>query len=97
MRASRRKIEGRRPPRPTRCATQPAISRWSTTRASAKDPLPPDAVGAPAPAPPLPGEATDIRIPHVQRARERVRDRFYERGDVQQALIDALIEDLVRA
>jgi len=54
-------------------------------------------VGAPAPAPPLPGEANDIRLPHVQRARERVRDRFYERGDVQQALIDALIEDLVRA
>jgi len=26
-----------------------------------------------------------------------VRDRFYERGDVQQALIDALLEDLVRA
>jgi hypothetical protein len=42
-------------------------------------------------------DPTAIRFPEVERARDRVRHRYYERSDVQEALIDALLEDLVRA
>ena len=38
-----------------------------------------------------------IRIPQIERARARVRDRYYDREDVRAALIDALLRDLVRA
>jgi hypothetical protein len=38
-----------------------------------------------------------IRIPQIERARARVRDHYYDREDVRQALIDALLLDLVRA
>src|SRR5258708_7040043 len=97
MRASRRKIEGRRPPRPTRCATQPAISRSSTSPASGRAPLRPDFAPAQALAPAGAPDPTAIRIQEVERARPRVLHRYYERSDVQAALVDALIEDLVRA
>jgi hypothetical protein len=38
-----------------------------------------------------------IRVPRIERARARVQDHYYDREDVQQALIDALLRDLVRA
>ena len=57
--------------------------------ASAKDPHRPD--GKPSPL------LSVIRIPQIERARARVRDHYYDREDVRQALIDALLLDLVRA
>jgi hypothetical protein len=38
-----------------------------------------------------------IRPEQIERARARVRDHFYDREEVRQALIDALYRDLVRA
>jgi hypothetical protein len=35
-----------------------------------------------------------VRAQLVERARERVRQRFYDRADVTRALIDALLNDL---
>jgi len=38
-----------------------------------------------------------IRVPDIERARARVDNHYYDREDVQAALIDALLRDLVRA